>query len=148
MLRQLDWTLNLQILNFIHVHYSILCFPQKVTNTFQPLFFFKSRLMLIPSIKSLWPCCFLKAFKLTYVHLLSCLFSQLPPLYSPFLSPSSSSHTHTDTHTRTQTLAFWFEAPFCLSQRPHFALVSVCMLALLPCLRPPSWGPRYFVARR
>lgn len=103
MLRQLDWTLNLRILNFIHVHYSILCFPQKVTNTFQPLFFFKSRLMLIPSIKSLWPCCFLKAFKLTYVHLLSCLFSQLPPLYSPFLSPSSSSHTHRHTHTNTDT---------------------------------------------
>lgn len=52
-LQQLDWALNLRIVDLIHTHYSIFCFPQKVTNTCQPLFFSKSRLMLVPSIKSL-----------------------------------------------------------------------------------------------
>lgn len=38
--QQLDWPLNLSILNLIHMHYSTFYLPQKVTNTCQPLFLF------------------------------------------------------------------------------------------------------------
>lgn len=117
------WICGYSIWSIRIIQYS--AFPKRSLILVSLYFFFKSRLMLIPSIKSLWPCCFPKAFKLTYVRLFSCLFSLPPPLYCPllFIPPSSLpplSLSHTHRHTQTQTLAFWFEAPFCSSQRPPF----------------------------
>lgn len=89
----------------------------------------------MPSIKSLWPCCCLKAFKLTYVHFLSCLFSRPFPFIAPsFLPPLP--HTHRHTHTPV----FWFEAPFCSSQRPPFC--SCFSLHARPVALPAPTFPR------
>lgn len=58
------------------------------------------------------------------------------PLYCPLLSSSSPSHTQTHTHTPV----FWFEAPFCSSQRPPFC--SCFSLHARPVALPAPTFPR------
>lgn len=118
------------------MHYSTFCLPQKVTNTCQPLFLF---FQIQADAHSQYQTPLTLLFPETLqAHVCTCF-----PACSlcPLLCPCCSSHTHR--HTQTQTVAFWLAA-LAAAHRPRLALVSACMLALLPCLRPPSSGSRYF----
>lgn len=84
------------------MHYPILCFPQKVTNTFQPLFFLNLGWC---SFQVLNPYDLAVSWKPSSSRMYTCFpaCSLSPLLFTPpsFLPPLP--HTHTDTHTNTDT---------------------------------------------
>lgn len=135
-LQQLDWTLNWQILNLIHMHHSVFFFLQKkVTNTFQPLFFLNLGWC---SCQVLNPYDLAVAWKPSssrmYTFFPACSLAPSSLLPPPFFLLSL---THTQTHTNTGVLVW---SPVLLVTKASILLLfqSACSPCCLACAHLPE----------